>query len=64
MCTREPNQICASCVHCSLDGRFCHNWHRPTELEGTCPQFFAVSKEVRTTLEKARKRYEKLGGKK
>jgi len=36
---------CASCIHLSLDGRFCYNWHRPMELSSSCPAHSHTSAE-------------------
>lgn len=32
------DHTCASCEHNTLDGRFCHLWNRPTDLNLECQQ--------------------------
>lgn len=34
--TNKTTHTCASCIHCSLDGIFCHFWCKPTELYCYC----------------------------
>ena len=33
---KKADGRCESCMHCSLDGRWCHNWGAPTELRMGC----------------------------